>query len=404
MSDYIPYELQLEVLSRLPVKSLLKFRCVSKYWNSLITGPNFITAHINQSLASHQTNTTHTLVRDYSFTHREEIFSYRFDTDDISPFDEYEVLKCPTRRNNGYYFSIIGSCNGLLCLTEDISESASNVFLWNPSIRRYLTLPIPRVTSHLYKHLMSVHGFGVDPNTNDYKVVRISYVLGDIGDIIRPQVEIYKLSALSWIDLSWDQIRGGLPPFLCMGEYFRTQVFMNGQVHWIGYRRIRPSGVCCFLLLFDMRREVFSEMELPESLVHETPLSISVALLGESLSVMECNICVQLKGCTIWIMKEYGSVWSWSKLYSIIDLGLGFLRILGLRKNGDLLLASDHDLVSYNSDGQNIKNLGVSSTIDSFHATSYVESLVLLKEGYEVPKEAQYSVEEARGLYIQLSS
>ncbi|KAM7503209.1 hypothetical protein LguiB_002113 [Lonicera macranthoides] len=390
MSDYLPQEVLLEILSRLPVQSLLKFRCVSKSWNSLITSPNFITIHINQSLASDQTNNTHTLFRHYTLTHKKELFSYRSDTDDT--FDEYQDLKCPLKSKYGYYTRIIGTCNGLLCLSDDIFRYTNTVFLWNPSIRRYLTLPVPRVTTDLYKHLMSVYGFGFDPNTNDYKVVRISYEQGDNGYVFPPKVELYKLSTLSWVDLCWDQVRGGLPTF-GVGEHFWTQVYMKGKVHWVGYRRIRPSSVCCFILLFDMEREVFSEMELPESLVRGYPLSISVALLGESLSVLQYDKCVHSKGCTIWIMKEYGSVGSWSKLYSI-NLQRRLVRTLGLRKNGDLLLAVGKDLVSYNPESEKFKNLGVRSARDAFHVASYVESLVLLKEGHEVPVEAQNSVDE----------
>lgn len=87
-------------------------------------------------------------------------------------------------------------------------------------------------------------------------------------------------------------------------------------------------------------------------------------------------------------MKEYGSVGSRSKLYSI-DLGRRSLRTLGLRKSGDLLLALDKELVTYNPDGQKIKNVGVCGTKDAFNVTCYVESLVLLEEGHEVLEEAQ---------------
>ncbi|GKC77930.1 reverse transcriptase domain-containing protein, partial [Tanacetum coccineum] len=36
MSDYIPFEMQIEIMYRLPVKSLLHFRTVSKSWKSYI--------------------------------------------------------------------------------------------------------------------------------------------------------------------------------------------------------------------------------------------------------------------------------------------------------------------------------------------------------------------------------
>ena len=38
MSNYIPIDIQVEIMKRLPIKSLREFRCVSKQWKSLIDG------------------------------------------------------------------------------------------------------------------------------------------------------------------------------------------------------------------------------------------------------------------------------------------------------------------------------------------------------------------------------
>lgn len=57
------------------------------------------------------------------------------------------------------------------------------------------------VTTDLYKHLMCVYGFGpfgVNPNSNDYKVLRVSFLKRDHGYIIQLQFEVYKLGSLSW--------------------------------------------------------------------------------------------------------------------------------------------------------------------------------------------------------------
>lgn len=55
MSDYLPNEVLVDILVRVPVKSLLRFRCVSKKWNSLISSPAFINTHLNRALFQ-QTN------------------------------------------------------------------------------------------------------------------------------------------------------------------------------------------------------------------------------------------------------------------------------------------------------------------------------------------------------------
>ncbi|XP_059655597.1 putative F-box protein At5g62060 isoform X2 [Cornus florida] len=63
----IPLQIILEILKELPVKSLLRFRCVSKLWCSTIDDPIFIDTHQTRShTRPHGTNTL-ALVSDSQF-------------------------------------------------------------------------------------------------------------------------------------------------------------------------------------------------------------------------------------------------------------------------------------------------------------------------------------------------
>ncbi|EFH61215.1 hypothetical protein ARALYDRAFT_897547 [Arabidopsis lyrata subsp. lyrata] len=42
LSSWIPLDVTIEILLRLPAKSVVRFRCVSKLWSSMISTPNFI--------------------------------------------------------------------------------------------------------------------------------------------------------------------------------------------------------------------------------------------------------------------------------------------------------------------------------------------------------------------------
>ena len=45
--NHLPHDVVLNILARLPVKSLLRFRCVCKLWYSSITSSNFISTHLS---------------------------------------------------------------------------------------------------------------------------------------------------------------------------------------------------------------------------------------------------------------------------------------------------------------------------------------------------------------------
>lgn len=95
-------------------------------------------------------------------------------------------------------YRIIGSCNGLVCITDDQFSYAHDTILWNPSIRKYVPLPKPRITVFKHGKFEHVMGFGFDPKSNDYKVVRIVY----LEPSKKFEIDIYRLSSGTWEDIS----------------------------------------------------------------------------------------------------------------------------------------------------------------------------------------------------------
>ncbi|KAK7266473.1 hypothetical protein RIF29_19117 [Crotalaria pallida] len=53
LSQVLPDEHVVDILSWLPVKSLMRFKSVSKSWNSLICHPNFVKLHLQRSRPKH---------------------------------------------------------------------------------------------------------------------------------------------------------------------------------------------------------------------------------------------------------------------------------------------------------------------------------------------------------------
>ncbi|GKC42321.1 retrotransposon protein, putative, ty1-copia subclass [Tanacetum coccineum] len=108
MSHYIPFEIQSEIMKRLPVKSLVQFRSVSKQWKSFIDNPKFIkNYHINHTNPQH-----HLLVR-YKI---DSIRTYTSIIDDKNTFPKQKFpLTAPEPLNLLSHAKTLGSVDGLVC-------------------------------------------------------------------------------------------------------------------------------------------------------------------------------------------------------------------------------------------------------------------------------------------------
>ncbi|XP_074283631.1 F-box/kelch-repeat protein At3g23880-like [Silene latifolia] len=232
-----------EILTRLPIKSILRFESVSKYWRSTLSSSEFANAHFMKSPFSHPSAPVNTLFikSDSSYYY---IFSY--DHDQVSGNFEDNLLKLDI--DFGYQKELLeltGSCNGLICLTMAFEY----FILWNPA-----TGKMQKYESDGYVKLLDMHdepsanhGFGYASSIDDYKYVRIVTLLwgNETGNI----VHIFSLREKQWrkIDFDNDLI---LP---------RDQaVVFNEKLYWLAYSTQAGSIMSLNVLVcFDLAAERF---------------------------------------------------------------------------------------------------------------------------------------------------
>lgn len=102
-----------------------------------------------------------------------------------SPFDG--------RVPDDLFCRVIGICNGVLCVLDDLFDYKSHAVLWNPMINRCLTLPMTPLCCDNSGTYMFIFGFGDAVNTRDYKVVSMDYARGDGQYLLPPRVRYMDL-------------------------------------------------------------------------------------------------------------------------------------------------------------------------------------------------------------------
>ncbi|KAA8541520.1 hypothetical protein F0562_022672 [Nyssa sinensis] len=241
----------IEILIRLPIKSLLKCKCVCKWWRHLISDPFFIRKYSLRN--PHHRVSGFYLQKFLLLQLYSELKFIAFDgQNEAAPqpslsFIEDERGVC-----------IQHSCNGLLiCSSFRCHEEDRIYYICKPTTKQYF--PLPRVEC---KTVICIN-IAFDPNKSpNYSMICIC---DSKVSAYHRQIKIYNSDTGSW------RVSGN-PFFASDDMLFNRGVFWNGALHWVGRGDLS--------LRFDVEREVLVRMPMPP--IHEGWVERRLGYFGES--------------------------------------------------------------------------------------------------------------------------
>lgn len=307
-----PQEIITEILSWLPAKSLGQFQCVCKSWLSLISSSNFIKHHLKNSSRHPKYALTKLVLRasqENTSTDILSTFSLHSLLNDISSIEVVEQLVVDSTIKEDPY-SIVGSCNGLVCIC-----SIPGV----PCTKKSRTLPLdPYTLEIIYGMNISdrvravaggshyeQHAFGYDDYNDDYKVVLlrspVTYSFPEVEEKYVDALAVYSLKSDSWKLI--DDIPDG---FISLD----ADALVNGALHWRSYED--GSEGTPVIRSLNLEAEKYGKFAVPDNLRGKFDWNLKV------VEGYLCIVCTFDDGTMdIWIMKEYGVLESWTKVASI---------------------------------------------------------------------------------------
>ncbi|KAK3025745.1 hypothetical protein RJ639_040437 [Escallonia herrerae] len=341
---HLPEDVIREILLMLPVKSLLRFKSVRKCWYTLITKPSFISAHFNCNSALKRSHLI--LIKRVLPEHvppTESVLSFL--SDEISGVDHVLPTEVIIPHFN-HFLQMVGPCNGIVCLTDH-----HYIILCNPSIRDFKVLPAPSFNypQGLFSRTLGV-GFGFDPHSSEYKVIRIAELYKDDesgGYGFRSiNVEIYDLSSDSWREI--DAVVPYVWYFPC------SELLFNGHFHWWADDEDHGGES---MLSFHISTEVFKQIRLPDVCAFPDRNERTFLVLNESLALLLFNTS-ETTCFDVWLMTEYGIDGSWTKQFTIGPL-VQVKQPLLFWKHELLLEKANGQLVSYDLKSQRLKEFQI---------------------------------------------
>ncbi|KAK6929011.1 F-box domain [Dillenia turbinata] len=126
-----------EILLRLPIKTIVRMKCVNRSWRTLIQDPLFVESHLERTK---QVKSPSILVASSKNSKDESLLIYPWE----NPCQSIEVF--PHLRPHNGKLDIIGTCDGIVLVRDTINiwEQEVAMFLWNPSINDLFRIPTPK--------------------------------------------------------------------------------------------------------------------------------------------------------------------------------------------------------------------------------------------------------------------
>ncbi|XP_020093519.1 putative F-box protein At1g47790 isoform X1 [Ananas comosus] len=298
----VPIDVVAEILVRLPVKSLIRFQCVSKTWRSLILDPSFMHSHRRRSqqkpfllivencwMGSDTFTifslTNEAMLEECCNSPKETLVEY-FKSPDISSWDD----------------AVVASSPDLLLFRKDIDDRRGRCFfLLNPSTGERLILPESPNSGD-----RCTLGLDYVPSIGRFKVARF---FPSAKANARTQCEVLVVG----VDRSWRPTKDY--PFAVIHRLDQYSL-LNGAIHMVSSSL--PGGIA----VFNLHREIWRMIQFPCGFCfRENRWAAEGHMdLRELTGSLYLSRFTPMK-LEIWVLKDYENE-NWTMQYNIDTLQL----------------------------------------------------------------------------------
>ena len=339
-SDEIPQHLVMEIIRRLPAKSVARFLLVSKSWANLITNRDFIKSFETRSCSSQPRLLVCFIGRTKPCQRQ---YCYFFFSSSSSSTTFLSRVKCP-REDPECFPCLPHYANGLMRLGYGEKK-----LICNPSTGKSIALP-------KVKNIMSVSKslFGYDTVNDEYKILCMTKKSPDgIKPHSRYEYQVLTLGADE--QSSWRTIECSIPHRYCCNAY----VCIDGVVYFVA-----KTGADLCLMKFDLRYEKWDLL---------TRLSSDMSRLGEDCTLInyEGKVAITTTNTSgdtfnVWVIDQAAREPGWLKKSFSIESWkfLSKLSIYGSTHTGEFILAPryyshDFSVILYNPNTNGLRKIKV---------------------------------------------
>ncbi|KAK1371639.1 F-box domain-containing protein [Heracleum sosnowskyi] len=264
-------------------------------------------------------------------------FTVRFDDVQCEEYCKLEFLPGLTNHDAWFVLSY-----GLICMSTirlPGRDHNRNIYLWNPLIKKYKTLPESPLPSAKNWEAWEAFAFGFLPEVDDYVVIHI------IKPCLPPHpqsviIGVYSLKTNSWKKSSQDNV------FISgISSDQDDVVFINGAAFWVGVN----SDKQIILMCFDTKTDTLCEISLPDSVAYWSQVPV-IHQFGQSIAYFVWEEGVN--HFDMWVLKyDHINEFTWEKKMCVSPSKDVEEEVLGVRNTGDPILVISYSLDCHQANG-----------------------------------------------------
>ncbi|XP_074270673.1 putative F-box protein At3g52320 [Silene latifolia] len=261
-SDDIPEEIKIEILTRLPSKSLSRLKRVSKHWNDTLTIQAFLVRHSR----SYDKHPKLAFVARSSIWGQDYVISFELNDDNTPKTTTFPVATAKTTdslirgktlsstdfpMSNYLYMSNI--CNDLICL---FNPNSTFIGLLNIRTRDFIKLPA--ITKKYVRSFKYWYALGFDPGHKVFKVLGMTY--GRITSKECTNAVILTIGSNYWNPIDYKCFPSSLTKSLAWRSTTNSRC-LDGVIYWV-HKNTIDDVIVLAVFAYDLNCEAFRDYEL----------------------------------------------------------------------------------------------------------------------------------------------